>query len=323
MGMSFSDEFSFNSAGASSNQEEDTMLFYSVPTSPTFKFKTSSLYGSDLDEHEFEFDTSRRFLYPCDFETDQRKEGERKSGDSMTFADELSCDGKVLPLPLKLPPRLQNEDGRKTSTLSSTASMSPRSLGLTVRRTFSARSLWNDDFDPFMVALKVVRQEEKRGKPKEREGIRRSKSELQIRSGGPNFSPSGLACGGPNSGPCELACGGPNEPLMLASRRPKMVLSEPKGLVFARKARLIGLDKNGSNGLNGPNSSNEESKNACAWKRKRKRDKIMKFRFGKASGHYKLRDQKNEIASEVKKMTLSFYKPRLLLCLGYGGRNVK
>ncbi|KAI9077503.1 hypothetical protein K1719_040525 [Acacia pycnantha] len=322
MDMSFSDEFSFISAGASSNKEEDTMLFYSVPTSPTFKFKTSSLYGYDLDEHEFEFDTSRRFLDPCDFETDQRKEeeeGERKSGDSMAFADELFCDGKVLPLPLKLPPRLQNGDGRKTSTPSSTASMSPRSLGLTVRRTFSGRSLWNDDFDPFMVALKVVRDEEKRGKPKERDGIRRSKSELLIRSGGPNFSPSNLACGGPNTGPCD----GPNEPLMSASRRPKMVLSEPKGLVFARKARLIGLDKNGPNGLNGPNRSNEESENACAWKRKRKRDKIMEFLFGKASGHYKLRDQKNEMASEVKKMTVSFYKPRLLLCLGYGGRYVK
>ncbi|KAI9114165.1 hypothetical protein K1719_014815 [Acacia pycnantha] len=156
MDMSFPDEFSFISAGASSNKEEDTMLFYSVPTSPTFKFKTSSPYGYDLDEHEFEFDTSRRFLDPCDFETDQRKEeeGESKSGDSMAFADELFCE--VLPLPLKLPPRLQNGGGRKTSMPSSTASMSLTSLGLTVRQTFLRRSLWNDDFDPFVVALKVV-----------------------------------------------------------------------------------------------------------------------------------------------------------------------
>ncbi|XP_054817624.1 uncharacterized protein LOC129317294 [Prosopis cineraria] len=326
MDVSFSDdEFSFISAvtsvGGASRSLEELMFFYSVPTSPSF-IRTSSLYGSDLDaEDEFEFETSRRFLDPRNLETDQKKDDDeeendekqkqrlqRKSEDSlptMSFADELFCDGKVLPLPLKLPPRLQNGSARKASMLSSSASLSPRSLGSSVKRTLSGKCLWNDDFDPFMVALKVVREEEERGKPKERDGIRRTKSELLIRSKGPNGGPSGLACEGPN------------EPLIAASRGPKMVFSEPKGLELARKTRLIGLDKNG------PNRNKAESESGGAWKEKRKREKIMKFLFGKVSGYHKFRDQKDETVCEVKKMTMTCYKPRLLLCLGYGGRYVK
>lgn len=364
--ISFSNEFLCTSAPTSarfnSNEEENIICFYSVPTSPSLKARAYEDANSNTDEFEFEFETSRRFNNPSDFQNEkQKKRSQRQSSvdslPAMAFADELFCDGKVLPLgpPLKLPPRLQNGSIKKTSMPSgSSLSSSPRSpLGL----SFLHRSLWNDDFDPFMVALEKVREgEEKRGKSKGRHGIRRTRSLTPFRGKSP-IRPSG-----PDmlSEPRELVFArraksphrpinqhwGPYQPLKQRPRSPTRPSDlhcgpaeqpcEPKRLEFGRRVRLVGVDKNG------PKRSKEERERGGAWIRKRKREKIMRFLFGKASSQqHKIKDKiadlgnigflsklgldkdETQTVSEVSKMTLACYKPRLLLCLGYGGRYVK
>lgn len=214
MDFSFSNESGSMSSASSCSKE--MFCFYSAPTSPSrlklrehtgFQTGPSTPRGYEAEDvnsnfNEFEFETSRRFNHselggtetnqkdvkvkPFDHKQEQQEQ-QRLCGDSllptMAFADELFCDGRVLPLipPLKLPPRLlQKGDGNNLSTQSSTVT-SPRSPGSVFRLPFSRHSLWNDGFDPFMVALEKVR-EEKRGKPKGNHGLRRSRSLSPLRS---------------------------------------------------------------------------------------------------------------------------------------------
>ena len=160
----------------------NNVYFYSVPTSPTrgvseapsscesgprtpkthedvsckfgaFEFETSHYFDFD----GFEFEKSQNFEYLLDHDQEQQQQ----CGDSqpaMAFADELFCNGQVLPL--KLPPRLQNVNGNKSGNLSPTAS-SPMSPSSVLRLTFLRRTLWNDDYDPFTAALKNVKAEQK------------------------------------------------------------------------------------------------------------------------------------------------------------------
>lgn len=176
MDISFSNELSYMSASNSSNQE---MFFYSAPTSPNI-LKLRQQHGSQTGPttpRSYEEETGRGF----EFETGhcyvrQSEEKQKVCGDSlptMAFADELFCDGKVMPL--KLPPRLfQKEDhGNNISSTQSSTVTSPRSPGSMLKLPFSR--LWKDDFDPFMVALEKVR-EDKRGNSKARHDLRRSRS---------------------------------------------------------------------------------------------------------------------------------------------------
>ncbi|CAK9138809.1 unnamed protein product [Ilex paraguariensis] len=160
------------------------MQFYSAPTSPIggggsgsfgggiletnedvnsslddFEFETSRKFGSD-----FVFEASPKFEYLVDDEKPKKKQngGVGNSFDSMAFADELFCDGQVLPL--KLPPRLLYGNDTKCAGNSSIPA-SPRSPNSVIKIPFARRITWNDDFDPFMVALEKVR-EEKRGRNK-------------------------------------------------------------------------------------------------------------------------------------------------------------
>ncbi|KAK7320471.1 hypothetical protein VNO77_29970 [Canavalia gladiata] len=321
MDISFSNEFGYMSANSFSQE----MCFYSAPTSPR-RLKVRAFDGfqtgpttprathedanSNLDE--FEFETSRRFnVGDLDIETNQKDE--RLCGDSlpnMAFADELFCDGKVLPLvmpPLKLPPRLhQNGDGNIMSTQNSTVT-SPRSPGSVLRLPFSRHSLWNDDFDPFMVALEKVK-EEKRGKPKAKHGLRRTRSLSPFR--GFNYKSDknvGISKSGQLESHCcettQLICELQKEPLKQASRRIN-VLSEPKGLVFARQVRLVGVS-NGSTFEPKKTSvpklamvtKKDERERGGFWTRNKRRENIKKFLFGNAnmdtaSAQLKLEDKK-------------------------------
>ena len=224
----------------------------------------------------------------------------------MAFADELFCDGKVLPLmpPLKLPPRMQqNGDGSIMSTHSSTLT-SPRSPGSVLRLRFSRQSLWNDDFDPFMVALEKVR-EEKRGNPSARHGLRRTRSLSPFRSFNKKSEKNvGISKSSQLESHCcdtaQLVCELNKEPLKQVSGRIN-VLSEPKGLMFAKQVRLVGVS-NDTTTLERTSVSKvatetkkDEGKRGGFWRRN-KRENIKKFLFGisnmwKANAHHKLEDK--------------------------------
>lgn len=364
----------------------ENMHFYSVPTSPT-KGVPSAPSGNETEPttpiiyedanstlDDFEFETSRRFNLkdidiatsdkfeePLDYQQQQQSQ-ERKRGDSlptpMAFADELFCDGKVLPLmpPLKLPPRLHNPSNK-----SSTAS-SPRSPSSVPKLPFSPWRRWNDDFDPFMVALETV-SEERRGKTRGNK-YRRARSLSPFRTTRPQWSDHSLGFdnqqdnhhwrprkplqqSGPNSNE-------PREPKGLTPStwtdhqdkvkqvgRSLVKLPEPKGLSFARRVRLV---KIGNEMPGEPNTTSLSGES--------KRHKIKKFllrsgSMGKVHNEDKLGEQNaapwkstfsrkfsfKSVGSaecsgvgrvaEVTKMTVAHYGPRLLLCLGLGADSVK
>ncbi|XP_059430239.1 uncharacterized protein LOC132163877 [Corylus avellana] len=341
---------------------ESKMYFYSVPTSPTcrgvsasFGFETeppsprtyedaTSSFGDD-----FEFETSRRFSVesgqnfenPFDHQQQQVQRG-NSLPTAMAFADELFCDGKVLPLapPLKLPPRLRNVNN-KSSNQSSAAS-SPRSPSSVINKlSFSRRSLWNDDFDPFMAALENVR-EEKRGKTRG-DNRRQARSLSPFRATRPQQSDDSVGSSSPKL----------REPNSLAQvgQSPKK-LEEPKGLSFARQLRLVKIDHEMPTKPSLEAGENaRESAEHCISKSKSKRQKIRKFLFKSASmreltDKNKVRDQNTASwkarflrrfsfkpagsaqfngdmrVAKVTKMTLIQYRPKLLMCMGFGARYV-
>ncbi|GLT54247.1 hypothetical protein SLA2020_274600 [Shorea laevis] len=262
----------------------------------------------------------------------------------MAFADELFCDGKVLPLtpPLKLPPRLQNVKSKGGSSHSSTAS-SPRSPSSALKLSFSRRSLWNDDFDPFMVALENVR-EEKRGKT-------RGNNHRRARARGRSLSPfraTGSLGSNESVGSSSTNLREPNS-LAQVGQSPKK-FEEPKGLSFARKVRLVKIDHEMPTkpSLEAGENARDQSGELCL--RESKRQKIKKFLSKSASmrevnNRDKVKDQNTASwkatflrkfsfkssaesaqyngdtrVAKVTKMTLIHYRPRLLLCMGFGAR---
>lgn len=140
----------------------DTMQYYSAPSSPIRRIG-SALFGyesdmQDADEEDtnsnlFEFAKFQGFCNDAEFEYEQVKDEPIKRVDSlptMAFADELFFNGQVKPL--KLPPRLQNH----SATTCPSPTMSPTSV---INISFTRKNIWNDDFDPFMVALDKVRED--------------------------------------------------------------------------------------------------------------------------------------------------------------------
>ncbi|GKU93483.1 hypothetical protein SLEP1_g7075 [Rubroshorea leprosula] len=98
------------------------LYFHSAPTTPIRKAHNIAVFYHDTEPgtpntyedanstfDEFEFDTSQRFnINKCHVEAGWKSEQDeqKKSQPAMAFADELFCDGKVMPLmPLKPPPR--------------------------------------------------------------------------------------------------------------------------------------------------------------------------------------------------------------------------
>ncbi|KAJ1432090.1 hypothetical protein SESBI_06724 [Sesbania bispinosa] len=332
MDISFSNQFGYMSP-SSCNQD---MFYYSAPTSPSrlkLRAQTGFQTGpttprayedANSNLYEFEFETSHRFnpsdigietnqkdVNPFDDHQQEKQQQQRLCGDSlptMAFADELFCDGKVLPMipPLKLPPRLlQNRDGNMMSNQSSRVT-SPRSPGSMLRLPFTRLGLWNDDFDPFMVALEKVR-EEKRGKPKAKHGLRRTrslspfrgfnKSDKHVRPS-ESYQPESHCCD-----TVKLISEVEKEPLNEAAGRTK-VLSEPKGLVFARQVRQGAVvnetnfeAKKTSISKLAVETKKGESQRGGFWIWNKKRENKKKFplgnaNMGKASAQLKLEDQK-------------------------------
>lgn len=138
----------------------DTMQYYSAPSSPIRRIGSTMFgYESDMqdtneeDSKLFEFAKFQGFCNDSEFEYEEVKNEPIKRVDSlpaMAFADELFFNGQVKPL--KLPPRLQN----RSATTCPSPTMSPTSV---INISFTRKNIWNDDFDPFMVALDKVREE--------------------------------------------------------------------------------------------------------------------------------------------------------------------
>lgn len=208
------------------------MEFYSEPSSPKELLSPLGHSHPNSTIDEFEFETSGRFnLNNIDLDLVDRSEQQNKqlmrSEDefvpAMAFADELFSDGKVLPLPprLKLPPRLERHNDNRSGK-SSTAS-SPRSPVSALKFKFVHQNRWDDDFDPFLVALQSVK-EEGAGKTQAN-----NNGPAPAHSPFPNNSTEQIM--GPKL-PHDTNIQQPNSrngPV----RSPKM-LTEPKGLAFAR-----------------------------------------------------------------------------------------
>lgn len=348
--------------------QESNMYFYSVPTSPTGR-GVSALFGFETEPpsprtyedansssgDDFEFETSRRFNVetsqnfenPFDHRQQQQQQQQQQkqqveSGDSlptaMAFADELFCDGRVLPLtpPLKLPPRLQNLNSKSGGNRSSSAS-SPRSPSSVLKLSFSRRSLWNDDFDPFVVALENVR-EEKRGKTRDGNNHRRARSLSPFRT------TKQKQVSNDSVGLSSTMLREPNSSAQVG-QSPKM-LEEPRGLSFARQVRLVKIDHELPTKPNLEARENaRESGEPCI--RESKRQKMKKFLFKSSSmrevnNRDKVNDQNatswkatflkkfsfksttsaryngDTRVAKVTKMAMIHYRPRLPLCMGLG-----
>ncbi|KAK9999356.1 hypothetical protein SO802_018959 [Lithocarpus litseifolius] len=316
--MEVRNQFSYVSAPTSPCRFNiENMNFYSVPNSPTRGLSSAQLGFAIIEPttptyedakssfDDFEFDTSGRFsLISNNTETYQNFENllehqlqqqkqERQSEDSlslptMAFADELFSDGKVLPQsPLKLPPRLQyvnNKSGNQSPTGSP-----PRSPGSVLKLSFSRWSMWNDDFDPFMVALENVR-EEKREKT-QGHNHRRARALLPLRAARPqesNYSTSSIHHRDKKLGPqipMEHESNGSafatlnnrRDPIEQVGPSPKK-LAEPKGLSFARQVRLVKMDHEI------PSKPNMTTLSAPLWKLKRVVKKLEGLLQGKIRG---------------------------------------
>ncbi|KAM6576823.1 hypothetical protein CsatB_028660 [Cannabis sativa] len=353
--------------------EESMMSFYSAPTSPTSEFysttepttpistTTNTTYYEDcanFNLEDFEFDTSHRFLHLNDFEPKipSPDYGDPWRGDSlpssMSFADELFCDGKVVPLaptpPLKLPPRLSAQSNGKV-----VRPLSPRTPRSVLNKVaFSRQCLWNDDFDPFMVAIENVR-----GKNHKRARSMSPSSRAQpgesVSLGRPTMD-SGLdshELRQPNRS-VSLRWASPREKAreeeeeeqkshkeqqlygLVSESKSWKVVAEPKGVAMARRVRKpadpisapaqIKRQKKLWFPLKGPSNrkvSDEENKvkdqNVGLLSKATFLSRIISFKSINKTQH----NQDEKAMTQASKMSIVQYKPRLSsLCLGYGSK---
>ncbi|KAL6211662.1 hypothetical protein ACLB2K_016885 [Fragaria x ananassa] len=300
----------------------NNLCFYSVPSSPTGETSSDTTspfgYQTDLNEcptpmsyhdansyldDDFEFDSCRSFSLNVGDQSSQNSFGlvrkPRQRGDSlptMAFANELFCDGKVMPLapPLKLPPRLQRKRNEKLA--------SQKGLVLLSRLPFGYKRLWNDDFDPFMVALKNVKEEKKE----------------KASAASPSYVGNNQSTNEP-AGDDEDSTTSAQEPIskeMGAQIVPKRQLAEPKGVEFARQVRLIQMGQMSQLDKLGKQSERDEK--AESTRKKPTFPRKLNFKSGRAATcKEEKRVSHPRPHSQLSKMVLMHYKPRGIPCLGY------
>ncbi|TYI19103.1 hypothetical protein ES332_A07G141300v1 [Gossypium tomentosum] len=342
----------YMSAPASPNRislEVEGLCFFSVPTSPTRR-ALKVAYETSPNVDEFEFETSRRFNVD-EYEPESQPEepnqnhgGVKEPLPTMAFADELFADGKVMPL--KPPPRHQYSN---SSTWSSPRSPPTGVLRLPVQR----RSLWNDEFDPFMVALKNVK-EENQGRTHRRS---RSMSPFRERGTTPKetneysgtsqhrINQMGLILPRKQSVPDQNRQMGRQQQV----KKRELKLAEPKGVLFARRARLVKVgngkptkpsEMDSSSTMEGGDthakqtkgqkiknflfrsrSMRNENKPKCCANGTQSMPKLKRKFSLKAMGITQYKEEKR--VPEVTLTTLIQYRPKLLLCMGYGAKYAK
>ncbi|XP_002533284.3 uncharacterized protein LOC8273003 [Ricinus communis] len=384
-------KFSHQNVSGSSNND-NSMSFYSMPASPTGGTWDDTCRGdhgpvstatsttspnayedADFEFDDFEFETSRRFnVNVMDDSGSESSQEEQQHEDpkkyckarhgslpAMAFADELFSDGKVMPL--NPPPCLQyanssdNKFGKYNSTPTSPAPGIPG--GALFKIPYPRRSLWNDDFDPFMVALENVKEEKKSAHH------RRAWSMLPLRAC-TQWQPDDLV------GWEHQNCLHSN-PLILSQNKQigqeqdglksPIRLAEPKGVLFARRARMVKMGYQGpikppTITVSSPMVESEENAGlgarSCSaenkWQRiisfalrgiggstmrktsdehKQKRDQNVEFSRPKILRKLSFRSSKKVVqcneekqVPQMTKMTIVRYRPKLLLCMGYGAK---
>ncbi|KDP43181.1 hypothetical protein JCGZ_22733 [Jatropha curcas] len=351
-------------------------------TTMTDDCEISNVNDDYFDVNDFEFETSRHFsvmdedVYN-DSESDSdssvdvefhyqepRKRQRKRHGSlpAMAFADELFCDGKVMPL--NPPPCQQysncneNKNSKDCPSQSpNSASFSPMNPSSIFKLPFPRRNLWNDDFDPFMVALKNVKEGKKHRRALSMLPLRACTQwdpEEFIHENCLHSSPiiqSPIRQMEPNGSPVLLS----QQTMNYGSKSP-VRLAEPKGVLFARRARMVKMDYKGprpivvpvadpmveeNGGLNERPSTTPGGgskrwhkimsfahKNASMTKttgnEQKERGANAEFSRPKILRKLSLRSKKlvhgneEKQASQMTKMTLVRYRPKLLLCMGYG-----
>lgn len=346
-------------------------FYYSAPASPLRNTATidptlnRSVTGPSLDD--FEFETSKKFSGQLnfgppkddDFEypaSDDRGNKCRERGDSlpaMAFADELFLNGLVMPL--KLPPRLQIEGDSNCSfslNKSPVFSSSPKSPRTVCRIPFSRKNSWNDDFDPFLVALQRVR-EEKRGRNSH---YRRSRSLSPFRAvskcnqedvpkDDTSMEPTPRVPAPSHSGPLDFK-GSAYARWVRDQTREGLSPKSPRWLSFGQRVRPLRIEHDGSDK---PTSLKGRSERKSSGNAENKVQKLKGFLLRYASfGRDNSGSKQIKTTSDVQKpsyfsrMSFKFkgngqskgkkmnsadtnmavveYKPSLALCLGYGVR---
>ncbi|XVF04830.1 hypothetical protein REPUB_Repub05bG0119100 [Reevesia pubescens] len=381
-------EPSYMSAPASPSRISlEGYCFFNVPTSPTRRTLKAACEDSSSNGDEFEFETSHLFnVVKNEMEPEQKSESQSQDPhenhdrkEALPVPAMAFSDGKVMPL--KPPPRLQYPNDKKFDKQSSTLSP-PRSPTGVLRLPFQRRSLWNDDFDPFMVALENVK-EEKVGKSQAK-NHRRARSMSPFRELSPKgtndlsgssqqqINEMGLILptqqAEPNLNkrketqesnesaflmwiPDQNRQMGHQEQRKQVKKSP-IKLTEPKGVLFARRARLVKVgqhEKPRKPSLITPTvDAGEIAKESgvnCTKETNSKRIKNFLFRSGsmrnisnedkptssnatesrtKLTRKFSFKSMRftpyneEKRVYEVNRMTLAQYRPKLLLCMGYG-----
>lgn len=188
----------YSSAPTSPKTPNRCMQFYTAPSTPA-----KELLGDDIFLDDFEFSTSQKFDDFIDLEISQNSEHflendqpqqqqqqqqgkpRRERGGSlptMAFADELFYNGLVRPL--KPPPRLQTSQENGNSFTQGSVPSSPKSPQSSsfIKVPFVHKAVWNDDFDPFQVALQKVSRESRGRASNARGNHRRTRSHSPFRT---------------------------------------------------------------------------------------------------------------------------------------------
>ncbi|KAL7151941.1 hypothetical protein ABFS83_04G065500 [Erythranthe nasuta] len=293
-------------------------FYYSAPASPLRKTSNND---------DFEFGTSKKFTDDRESHTGDVSENQEPA---MAFADELFVDGLVMPL--KLPPRLlcEGPDFSSNSFCQKSPFSSPRTV---CRIPFSRKNSWNDDFDPFMVALEKVR-EEKRGRNSH---YRRSRSHSPFRAMPKESSDENTVSKGGNNSP-SLSFSGPLDFKGSAyarwvrdQTREGLSPKRPKGFFFRQRVRPLKTEHVGpaspkrSGARHAEESKVQKLKGfllryASFGRDKQTKNTTSEIRkpsyFTRLS--FKFKGNSNDKPCDTNMAMVAYNKPSLALCLGYG-----
>ncbi|CAN1145171.1 hypothetical protein LINPERHAP2_LOCUS14537 [Linum perenne] len=221
MDFSGDDNSSYMTAATPSSSSRFADSFRSFDT-PIIKSSTSPNYNFTLDD--FESSTaSARFYDECSYLDNSDSDTQHLI---MLHREHRAAGFPVTQLK---PPPARQSFGGETGKRSLTPSR--RRSGLHVHR----RSLWNDDFDPFMAALKNVREG----------GSAAGRNHRRVRSD------SRSPLGGRGAGPDEVK---PKPTLMWVRSMPRIRTSspvpspspikspQPKGMLYARHTRMVKME---------------------------------------------------------------------------------
>ncbi|KAM7273912.1 hypothetical protein ACFE04_028576 [Oxalis oulophora] len=320
------------------------VCFFSAPNSPTgsdlhsqrqpLKAVDEELINSGFDDFEFETSHKSNAVEEaeeeevCEEATEDHQSfvkawtgyRQRPRGESMpaiSFVGEHFVDDEKM-IQVKPPPRLHS--------ISSGSPASPRSHPMSPTSVFKFpfmmrhhKNLWNDDFDPFMEALKNTVEEQK-----DKKTHRRTRSMLPLRS---YYSWKKTE---PETHTTQPEINDMTSPVKEESTQtPLGKLSEPRGVVYCRRARLVKVGQEMKTGGHSGSKRHSKLKKFLlkilyeSSKQKGQMGNTSK-KINQSTAKYSLKlTQINEEEDEcdMTKMTLTRYKqPKLSLCMGgYAG----